>query len=145
MIRKMFSPLLRRFRRDREGSVAVEFAFVAAPFFMMVFGIFEAGQVLMVKNQIDFHTDRAVRIAAVNPGGVSDASIQSEIERALTRLNSDQLSVSVQRNPGAGSAPDTVAVTISYFYDPVTPLFVTEGFTLNHRVTVPLIDQSMGS
>ena len=33
--------LLRRFRRSQDGAAAVEFAFVAVPFFAILFAIFE--------------------------------------------------------------------------------------------------------
>lgn len=137
------SNFLKSFRRDRDGAVAVEFAFVAVPFFMLVFGVFEAGQVLMKMNQIDFHTDRAVRIAAVDPDGVSDSEIRADIIASLTRLDAGSLTVDVSRSAGSGDAPDIVSVTVTYLYEPITPLFVTDGFTLTHEAQFPLIDQSM--
>lgn len=39
----LFSLLASRFRRDRKGSVAIEFAMLALPFSMLVFAILESG------------------------------------------------------------------------------------------------------
>jgi Flp pilus assembly protein TadG len=81
--------LLRRFRRDRRGSAAVEFAMIATPFFALLFAIIEtslvffAGQVLETglqdsarliythqaqdqnKNAADFKTDLCNRVAVL--------------------------------------------------------------------------------
>ena len=39
----LFSLLASRFRRDRKGSVAIEFAVLALPFSLLVFAILESG------------------------------------------------------------------------------------------------------
>lgn len=53
--------LLSRFRRDRDGSAAVEFAFVAAPFLALMFGILDLGLVFMVSTTLENAVDEASR------------------------------------------------------------------------------------
>jgi Flp pilus assembly protein TadG len=56
------TPALRRFRRDREGSAAVEFAMVALPFFALLFAILETGLVFMAGQVLDNATQNAARL-----------------------------------------------------------------------------------
>lgn len=45
--------LLRRFRRDRDGAIAVEISFIALPFFAMLFAIIETGIVFFAGQVIE--------------------------------------------------------------------------------------------
>src|SRR5262245_3513959 len=45
--------LLRRFRRDRSGAIAIEFSFIALPFFAMLFAIIETGIVFFAGQVIE--------------------------------------------------------------------------------------------
>jgi Flp pilus assembly protein TadG len=53
--------LLQRFRRAREGSAAVEFAFVAGPFLALMFGILDLGLVFLVATTLENAVDEASR------------------------------------------------------------------------------------
>ena len=53
--------LLNRFRRNRDGSAAVEFAFVATPFLALMFGILDLGLVFMVSTTLQNAVDEASR------------------------------------------------------------------------------------
>lgn len=52
---------LRRFVRAREGATAVEFAIVAIPMLLLLFGMLELGLVLLVSTTLDTATDFATR------------------------------------------------------------------------------------
>lgn len=66
---------LRRFRRDRHGSAAVEFALVAPLFFGLLFAIIETGMVFFAGEVLETITQDSARIIqtgqAMTPGGVS--------------------------------------------------------------------------
>jgi len=49
------------FMRARRGATAVEFAFVALPFLILLFGIIELGGVFMASTTLEIATDRAAR------------------------------------------------------------------------------------
>ena len=56
--------LLRRFTRADDGAAAVEFAFVAIPFLMLVFGIIELGLLFLVSMSLEnalMTVDRGIR------------------------------------------------------------------------------------
>jgi len=131
--------LLRRTRVDDSGSVAVEFAMLALPFFMLVFGIFETGQVLWSSAQIEFHTDRIARLAAVDPD-YSAGDAQSAITTALNDLNAATLNVTVEREAGLGAAPDMLVINVGYLYQPVTPFMFPHGFEISHSNNYPMVD-----
>ena len=126
----------RRLHRDEEGSVAVEFALVIVPFLMMVFGIFETGQVLWASSQIDFQVDRIVREAAID-SSISAGTIQSSITAALGDLDASQLVVTVARTNGT---PDILQVSVAYTHMPVTPFLFASGIALDHTSAYPMID-----
>jgi len=64
MARSRRNPIavFRRFARARQGATAVEFAIVALPFTMLLFGIIELGTVFLVSATLDNATDRAARM-----------------------------------------------------------------------------------
>ena len=53
--------LLRRFRSDRSGATAVEFAMVSVPFFGLLFAIFETAFVFLAQEGLDAATTVAAR------------------------------------------------------------------------------------
>jgi Flp pilus assembly protein TadG len=54
--------VLKRFRRDRRGSAAVEFAMIAAPFFMMMFAIVETTIVFFANQVLETATQDTARL-----------------------------------------------------------------------------------
>jgi Flp pilus assembly protein TadG len=137
MLRKLLGKSgARRFSRSDEGAVAVEFALVVVPFLIMVFGIFETGQILWASSQIDFNVDRVVREAAVD-ATISNGQIQSSIFTSLDDLNPDNLTVDVQRTNGT---PDVLTVSVTYTHMPVTPFLFPDGVAMSHTSSYPMID-----
>ena len=59
--------LIRRLIRDRHGSTAVEFALVATPLFLLMFGIMEFGRMAWTQAALDFAVQESARCAAVTP------------------------------------------------------------------------------
>ncbi len=116
--------------------MAVEFALVVVPFLMLIFGIFETGQVLWASSQIDFQVDRIVRDATVD-SSLTAAAVQGQILTALDDLNPDNLVVLVERTNGT---PDIMSITVTYTHMPVTPFLFSEGILLSHVTAYPMID-----
>jgi len=125
-----------RFRRADGGAVAVEFALVIVPFLVMVFGIFETGQILWASSQIDFNVDRVVREAAVD-SSITAGQIETQITDSLSDLDGSRLAVNVTRNNGT---PDILTVSVTYTHMPVTPFLFSDGVTLSHTSSYPMID-----
>jgi Flp pilus assembly protein TadG len=66
---------LRRFRRSRSGSAAVEFALVAPMFFALLFAIIETGMMFFANQVLETVTQDSARVIqtgqAMTPGGIS--------------------------------------------------------------------------
>ena len=60
--RLISSRSVRALSRDRRGSVAVEFSFIAIPFFMLLFGVLETGLVFFGNSMLDKATADAARL-----------------------------------------------------------------------------------
>ena len=75
------SPLRRR-KRAREGSTAVEFAMIALPFFLLLFGILEIGLLLLLDAVVETAVSDAGRL--VRTGQAQQQTLTAEdIKRRL--------------------------------------------------------------
>jgi Flp pilus assembly protein TadG len=64
--------------RDRRAAAAVEFAFIAGPLFLLLFGIVEFGRALWLTNALHYSAEEAARCASNNTATCStEGQIQS--------------------------------------------------------------------
>lgn len=74
--------LLRRWRRDRSGTTAIEFAFVAGPFLMLLFGILGVGlyffTTFSLENAVE-QTGRLIRTGQVQQGGMTAEQFKEKV------------------------------------------------------------------
>ncbi|MES2034310.1 MAG: TadE/TadG family type IV pilus assembly protein [Pseudomonadota bacterium] len=83
---------LKRFVAARRGATAVEFAFVATPFLMLIFGVFELGLVFLVSTTLENATDtvsRRIRTGEFQTAGGTKATFKSSICAEMTWLASE--------------------------------------------------------
>ena len=66
----------RRFLRNEEGAIALEFAIVAPVFFAIVFSIFEAGWMMTKVMMLEMALDKTVRELRVGPELAADLPVQ---------------------------------------------------------------------
>lgn len=59
---RSFAAALRRFRRDRKGSSAVEFALIAGPFFMIIFALIESALIFFAQQALETATQDTARM-----------------------------------------------------------------------------------
>ena len=72
-----FQRAVSRLRRDRSGLSAIEFAFVGAPFFILLIGILEICLIFLVSTILDYgarEAARTIRTGAFQTGGSSTAA-----------------------------------------------------------------------
>lgn len=119
--------LLRRRKRVREGSTAVEFAMVALPFFLLLFGILEIGLLLLV--------DALVETA------VSDAGRLVRTGQAQQQtLTSDDIKQKLCQNMSvfSGDCPSRAFIDVQVvdnFTDPVAPDPMASGVFDESKLT----------
>jgi hypothetical protein len=74
--------LLQRWRRDASGTTAVEFAFVAGPFLMLLFGIMAVGlfffTTFSLENAVE-RTGRLIRTGQVQQGGMTGQQFKEQV------------------------------------------------------------------
>jgi Flp pilus assembly protein TadG len=143
---------LKRFRRDRKGTVAVQFAMIAIPFFMMMFAIIETALIFFANQVLETATQDTARLimtgqAQIN--GMSSTQFKTNLCNRLSGLftcagvdvdvkafdsfgsvsMSNPITGGVYVNP-TGYQPGTAGqiVVVRTFYQ--WPLFVT-GFGYN--------------
>jgi Flp pilus assembly protein TadG len=154
MSRLRLAPIaaLRRFARAQRGATAVEFAIIALPFMILLFGIIELGMVFLVSTTLQNATDNAARQIRTGQFQTSGANTRADFQtlvcNSMTWLSSSctsKLSVDVQTftnftalsatgqinsatfNPNnlcwsTGQPGDIVLVRTYYQWDVFTPL-----------------------
>lgn len=111
-----------RLRGDRAGNTAVEFALIASPLLLLLFGTMELGRMLWYQNALNYSVEEAARCASIDVNNCS---------------TSDQIKSYAAAHSGADFAtstftPSTSAcgklVSASYpmsLYIPFTPISIT--------------------
>ena len=122
-------------RAVRRGATAVEFAFVAPIFFLMVLGIFEIGRACMVRELLTEAARRACRQGVIE--GTSSDNIQQAATNYLTSVGISGESANVYVNDVPAGTTNvsampayteiTVVVTVPISNVAWTPLWFVTG------------------
>jgi Flp pilus assembly protein TadG len=78
---------LKRFRKDRSGSAAIEFAMIAAPFFMMIFAIIETALIFFATQVLETATQDASRLIMTGQAQMGSMSASDFKNNVCTRLS----------------------------------------------------------
>jgi Flp pilus assembly protein TadG len=113
----------------RRGAAIVEAAIVMNVFLLLIFGIFEFGHFVMVKQLMDNAARDGARMASTGALTVSTAQIQAQVTTELNGLGPSNLQINVfQANPTTGAnigawtnagLGNTVACQITGTYQPM--------------------------
>jgi Flp pilus assembly protein TadG len=85
-------------RTQRNGATLVESAFVISAFIMLLFGLYEYGRFLMLKNVIDQAARTGARLAVVNTNTMSTTAIQDAVDNALGGMGNQFVSYAKYTN-----------------------------------------------
>jgi Flp pilus assembly protein TadG len=95
--------------RSRSGSAAIEFAFVAPVFFVLLFGIMEGGIMFFGRSALLNAVQdaaRVIRTGQAQTGGISKSAFKLRVCDGIDELlNCDNLTVDVQAYPAGFSTP----------------------------------------
>lgn len=103
--RKALNRPRRSWRRNRDGSAAIEFAMVALPFFLMMFALLELGMVFVVDSVLanaTFETGRLVRTGQAGAASMTREQFKTELCSRMSVFSADcdtRLSVDVRVIP----------------------------------------------
>jgi Flp pilus assembly protein TadG len=135
----VLSPVRRLVRCER-GTAVVEFAIVALPLLLIVFGVLDFGRALNYYNDLTQIAGQGARAAAVNQnpnGGAATSAFQRQLAcYSTTGELRGGINVAISQMPNAASPTGTpVSVTASYTFHFV-PLIRSAGLTLSSTQTV---------
>ncbi|WP_395645793.1 TadE/TadG family type IV pilus assembly protein [Terricaulis sp.] len=80
---------VKRFGKAKRGAAALEFAIVAMPFFLLIFGLAEVAMIGFVQTSLDFavsESARRIRLGEVQMQGQSYAQVQTDLCSQLNRF-----------------------------------------------------------
>ncbi len=140
------TPARSRRRSGERGQSTVEFALVLLPFLLLVMGAFDLGRAVFYAHMLSNAAREGARVGVV--AGRTPAEICARAKASLLLPDvpvsagcdvAGSLTVAVPQRGTAGSATDPVRVTLSYTFQPVTPLIaqiVGNAFTLRASSTM---------
>ena len=110
---------LRHFLRNRRGTTAVEFAFVAPVLFALTIGTIDVGRLVWSASMLHHMAREATRYASVRGADanspVSEADIEAYVKNRLIGIAANQVNVTTtwtpNNNPGG-----TIQVQLDYTY-----------------------------
>jgi Flp pilus assembly protein TadG len=127
-------PRVRRFARDAEGAVVVEFALILPLFVIFVFAVMEFARAYQAMNAVISAAREGARVAAVAPDPTSAAWADSAKKRAKAVASSMfTTDTIVVANPTCdGAVPNAcrvVTVSTSMTLKGISPLFAMVGMS----------------
>ncbi len=108
-----FASSLHRFRANRSGSPALEFAFVAPLFLLVLFSIFELGRALYDKNRIAAASSVGSRTLVLD-SAATDTDIQNAVKAALSNYDVTKLTITLTTEAIAGQNFKKIVVSYDH-------------------------------
>ncbi len=144
--------LLRRFARADDGAAAIEFAFVAIPFLVLVFAIIELGLTFLVSMTLENalgNADRTIRTGALQLNNGTASAFHKTVCDQMSWLGSScasSLVLDVRVLPSFAQTDDLAAPkTGATCFDPGGPgsIVLVRGYYKWPLIT-PLLQQAVG-
>jgi hypothetical protein len=97
-------------RRNRRGAAVVEFAVVAPVFFLLIFGMIEFGQAIMIQQMMTNAAREGARYAVLDGSTSSDAKtkVRDYLTPAIGATQAQAATVKVYNSAGAEAEPSTI-------------------------------------
>ncbi len=108
-MRKILSIIIPRWRKDEDGTTAVEFALVGLPFLFMVIGIIEMALMFTAQSLLEASTAQAarqIRTGAVQQGGGEDAFTDAMCNFARVFIPCEEIQYQVVSMDNFGDAEE---------------------------------------
>jgi len=107
--------------RQRRGAAAVEFAFVAPVFFILVFGMIEFGRMVMVQQVLTNASREGARKAVLDGSTTADVQNTVVTNMADANITIDNTNITINpTNPATANYGDPITVTVSVPFSQVS-------------------------
>ncbi len=152
-MRPLMRPLMRRgwtrrFRGDARGATAVEFALVAGPLLMLLFGTIEFGRVMWLRQALEETATVGARCMAIpQPECMSGTAYDATKARAFITAQAagwgmviGPSNLTISRNSTCSGLPGFSTVSLSYTFSSAAPALLQtlgNGPTLTTQVCFP--------
>ncbi len=137
-IRKFFSI----YKRERDGSAAVEFSLIAVPFLLAVFGIMEAGRIMWTVNSLQYAVEETGRQITINADLTDDEIAAMVAEKLqLTLIDPADLNVTSARTTVEGI--DFIEINADYDMPTLLSFLTADSigaFAIESTIRTPLAD-----
>lgn len=129
--------------RRRRASATLELAFVLMPLLMMLLGVIEYSRFLFVKGLTDNACREAARFAVVHATDKTTSDVQAQVTSMMVGQSSaiSPMTINVYKvDPATGANlgawtnarfGDGIAVQLTGKYQPMIPLILNNGITIN--------------
>ncbi|MCH7699187.1 MAG: pilus assembly protein [Chloroflexi bacterium] len=144
---------LRAAREPEQGQSLVEFALVSIVFFILAFGMVDAGRAVWNYNTLAQATREGTRYAIVHgansadpsgPGTVyytppnTDTNVTQQVEKFGSGLNVSRLTVQTEWPDGSNTSGSHVKVTSQYQYEPMFNFLGLVSITMTSSSTMEI-------
>lgn len=130
---------LNRFKRNKDGAVAVEFALILPVLLIMLFGTMEIGNILYAKSILQQGVETAGRYAMIHIDATT-TEIQAEAIARTSDLGSLTPTFAVVQSVSGGIS--YAVISVSGDYTMITPLFAGRTITITSQMSVAQTDPS---
>lgn len=145
--------MLKRTARPRRAATVVEAAVVLPVCLLCLFGIYEYGRLVMMKNLLDNAAREGARYAVVNTNSQTTAGVQAWVKNYLAGQDSQLQNLNIQvymsdgngNNIGAWTSAQFgqyIAVQIDGDYSPVMPTFLLMNVTVHFRAVSDMYSEA---
>jgi len=122
---------------DSRAAAAVEFAFVAPVFLVMVLGSVEVGRALWIKSTMQFAVEQTARYAIVNTSATT-AALEAYAATEIADAGFNDANVTFTAANDTTGGVTFVTISASYDFNTVAGLIPTPDWTLLAMTRVPL-------
>jgi Flp pilus assembly protein TadG len=127
-----------RFRHDRKGVAAIEFAFLGPVLFILILGVVDLGRYFWIGSEVDHAIEAVLRDAAVKKN-MSESDITSLLKARLSTVSKQNFSVSTSYTNSTPDTPRLLTINISSSFKPLG-LLSSLTFPIAGTGQVPVID-----
>lgn len=109
-----------QFQRKAKGQSLVEFALVLPILLLVIFGLFDLGYAVFIKNMISNAAREGARTGIIITK--TDADIRARVRAAAPGLNLPDPQIPIDPHPNNRQFNQPITVTVTYTYVPLTPI-----------------------
>jgi len=114
----MLKRIFKFYFRDTRAATAVEFAIIALPFIIMVFGVMEVSRILWIRNGVEFAAKETIRYAAIN-NDMSDDAFQTFAAGKLEDMALPGGNLNISSSTYTSNTVDFIQINVNYDIDTV--------------------------